>query len=146
MKRAIFLLLVLCLTTFINAQTFYTTDSSHVIIINQQIDNYVMQKNAIALDTLYAEDLVFSHGSGRIEGKAGWIKTVGRNNYPLRKHDSVSVEMHPGIAIVRGKMAIQRIDKDKTVRYTLKYVRVYALRKQTWQMISHITTHEHHDD
>ncbi len=140
------MLLVLCLTTIINAQTFYTTDSSHVIIINQQIDNYVMQKNARALDTLYAEDLVFSHGSGRIEGKAGWMKTVGRNNYPLRKHDSVTVEMHPGIAIVRGKMAIQRIDKGKTVRYTLKYVRVYAFRKQTWQMISHITTHEHHDD
>ena len=105
-----------------------------------------MLKNVTALDTLYAEDLVFSHGSGRIEGKAGWIKTVGRNNYPLRKHDSVIVEMHAGIAIVRGKMTIQRIDKDKTVRYTLKYVRVYAFRKQTWQMISHITTHEHHDD
>ena len=88
-----------------------------------------MQKNVIALDTLYAEDLVFSHGSGRIEGKAGWIKTVGRNNYPLRKHDSVSVEMHPGIAIVRGKMAIQRIDKDKTFRYTLKYVRVLCVEK-----------------
>ncbi len=68
------------------------------------------------------------------------------DNYPLRKHASVSVEMHPGIAIVRGKMAIQRIDKDKSVRYTLNYVRVYGLRKQTWQMISHITTHEHHDD
>ncbi len=59
-------------------------------LINQQIDDHVMQKNARALDTLYAEDLVFSHGSGRIEGKAGWMKTVGRNNYPLRKHDSVS--------------------------------------------------------
>jgi Domain of unknown function (DUF4440) len=121
------------------------TDSSHLIMLNQAIDNYVVQRNVQALDTLYANDFVFSHGSGKIEGKSGWLMTVEKGNYPMRQHDSVTVEMHPGLAIVKGKMSIHRIDKDKTARYHLRYIRVYALRNKRWQMISHNTTHERHE-
>lgn len=121
------------------------TDSSYFTSLNQKIDNYVVQKNVTALDTLYAEDFVFSHGTGLIEGKASWLKAVGNGRYPSRHHDSMTVEMHPDLAIVRGKLSIQRIDKAVTVRYTLKYVRLFALRNKRWQMISHITTHEQHE-
>ena len=119
-------------------------DSSYLLSLNQQIDDYVVQRNVAALDTLFANDFVFSHGSGKVEGKAGWFGTVARANYPLRQHDSVKVELHPGIAIVKGKMNIQKINKDKTDRYWLKYVRVYAWRNN-WQLISHSTVQEKHE-
>jgi len=122
-----------------------SNDSTVLIKLNQLIDDHVVSKNVTALDTLFAYDFVFSHGSGRVEGKAGWLLTVGRANYPLRQHDSVTVELHEGIAVVKGKMNIQKINKDKTDRYWLKYIRVFALRKSNWQLISHSTVQEKHE-
>jgi hypothetical protein len=127
------------------AQTGSKTDSSYLLTLNQQIDSYVVSRNLKALDSLYAADFVFSHGSGKVEGKSGWLKTVERASYPLRQHDSVSVELHEATGIVKGKMAIQKINKDKTDNYHLRYIRVYALRQGRWLLISHNTTHEWHE-
>lgn len=129
----------------ISAQTNFKKDSIYLISLNQQIDQLVVKKNVIALDTAYATDFVFSHGSGKIEGKEGWLKTVGRATYLSRMHDSVTVEMHPELAILRGKMAIQRADKDSTAKYHLRYIRVYRHSRNRWEMISHITTEEIHE-
>ncbi len=146
MKSTICLFLVTLLSTsLVTAQTAAGPDSSYIISLNQQIDNFVVVQNVAALDTLYAADFVFSHGTGKIEGKAGWLKTVGKTKYPSRQHDSVTVELHPDLAIARGKLFIQRIDGGKTERYQLKYIRVYALRSKRWHMISHITTYELHE-
>ena len=120
-------------------------DSLHIIELNQKIDNDVVKKNIASFDSSYAEDFVFSHGSGRVEGKSGWMGTVSRSNYPLRNHDSVRVELHSGIAIVKGKMDIRKINKDKTDNYHLRYIRIYAWRQNRWQLISHNTTHEWHE-
>ena len=138
---------ILCFVYFLLVSIWLLAqqDSSLLISLNQKIDDYVVQKNTTALDTLYAADFVFSHGSGRIEGKPGWLTTVGRANYPKRLHDSVRVELHPGIGIVKGKMAIEKINKDKTDRYYLRYLRIYALRNGRWQLLSHHTTYEWHE-
>jgi hypothetical protein len=120
-------------------------DSSDLVALNQQIDTYVVQRNVSALDSLYGSDFVFSHGSGKVEGKSGWMTTVAGAHYPLRQHDSVTVELHAGIGIVKGKMAIQKINADKTDRYYLRYIRIYALRGKRWQLISHNTTWEWHE-
>ena len=146
MKKTVFVSLVAIISfLFSNAQNGSVTDSSFLLKLNQQIDDHVVSRNLTALDTLYANDFVFSHGSGRVEGKPGWLTTVGRANYPLRQHDSVKVELHPAIAVVKGKMSIQKINKDKTDKYHLRYIRVFALRNNRWQMISHNTTHEWHE-
>jgi hypothetical protein len=132
-------------SALLHAQAATTSDSSLLVSLNQQIDSYVVQRNTAALDSLYATDFVFSHGSGKVEGKQSWLVTVGKANYPMRQHDSVKVELHPGVAVVKGKMAIRRTNGDKTDRYHLRYIRVYAWRSNRWQMISHNTTHEWHE-
>lgn len=124
------------------AQT--SNDSSYLLQLNQQIDQYVVERNIAALDSLYAPDFVFSHGSGRIEGKAGWMKTVGRADYPLRQHDSVRVELHGKLALLRGKMNIEKKGKEKTDKYFLRYIRLYARRDHHWQLVSHQTFYEQH--
>ena len=144
MKLCQLLLVTLFFTGSATAQVS-KTDSSWLVRLNQQVDDYVVSRNVSALDTIYAEDFVFSHGSGRIEGKSGWLTTVGRANYPLRQHDSVKVELHPSLAIVKGKMSIQKINKDQTDKYHLRYIRVFAWRTNRWLLISHNTTHEWHE-
>jgi len=142
MRRLLFLFFFIGNIQFLWAQV---ADSNFIILRNQQIDTYVVEHNTTALDSLYADDFVFSHGSGRVEGKQGWFTSVVKGSFLSRLHDSVTVEFHPQLAIVRGKLSVQKKNKEKTDRYHLYYVRVYALRKNTWQMISHITTREYHE-
>ena len=144
MKRIYFLLsLAILPLCFLGAQT--PADSSYLVTLNQQTDDYVVQQNSTALEKIYAEDFVFSHGSGRIDSKQSWLKSVAKGGFLSRQHDSVMVELHPAIAIVRGKLSVQKRNKDKTDRYHLKYVRVYAYREKQWWFISHLTTYEYHE-
>ena len=142
MKKTVFSIIFLALFFATHAQS----NTSYLVWLNQQIDSYVVSRDVKALDSLYADDFVFSHGSGRVEGKDGWMKTVERANYPLRQHDSVKVELHENVAVVKGKMDIKKVNKDKTDTYHLRYIRIYALRNKQWQLISHNTTHEWHDN
>lgn len=138
-----FAVVILFLSSF--SQSLHYKDSIFLISLNQQIDNEVVAKNITLLNKLYADDFVFSHGSGNIEGKKGWFVSVGKRNFISRQHDSVTVELHPQLAIVKGKLAVQKKGKEKMERYHLKYIRVYALRNKEWQMISHSTTAEFHE-
>lgn len=72
------------------------------------------------------------------------MQTVKRANYLQRQHDSVTVEMHGDVAVVKGKMNIQKQNKDKVDRYWLKYIRVYR-KKHGWQLLSHTTIAEQHE-
>lgn len=127
-----------------NAQT--AGDSAYLIQLNQRIDLEVVNKNLGALDSLYTNDFVFSHGSGNVQSKEAWLKSVTRNTWPERRHDSVRVELHSDLAVVKGNMILKRIDKDKTALYRLKYIRVYAIRDKRWQLVSHSTIYEVHDN
>ena len=145
-KIAVLLLFSLAFrtTSTLYAQTG-VEQSDSLILLNLSIDQYVVSKNIAALDTLYASDFVFSHGSGRVEGKTGWMKTVGRATYSRRDHDSVNVELHPELAVVKGIMHIVKNNPSRKDRYHLKYIRIYTRRNGNWKLISHNTTKETHD-
>ena len=82
----------------------------------------MVKKNIPSLEKAYADDFVFSHGSGKVEGKAPWLKSAGRGLFLSRKHDSVKVEMHPDVAVVKGKLSVAKTNKEKTDRYHLYYI------------------------
>jgi hypothetical protein len=127
------------------AQKKQVEDSSYLIQLTQQIDDAVVRQDSIFLKKVYANDFVFSHGSGRVEGRDGWLRSVAKGGFTMRNHDSVTVELHNDIAIVKGVMHIKKQGKDKLDSYHLKYVKVYARRKGTWLLISHNTVSEYHD-
>lgn len=138
-----FLLIAGCFVFLMNAAA--QQDSIFIVDLNQQTDDYVVQKNIASLEKIYADDFVFSHGSGKVEGKAGWLKSAGKGLFISRKHDSVKVELHREVAIAKGKLTVVKNNKEKTDRYHLYYIRVYAKRNGAWQMISHNTTAEFHE-
>lgn len=142
--RKLLFVFALLFTIELNAQLPPSPDSNALLALNQRIDNFVIQQMVSPLDSLYATDFVFSHGSGRIEGKSNWLTTVGRTKYAMRSHDSVRVQQHDNIAVLKGTMYIERLNKEKTVKYRLRYIRVYAYRSGRWQLISHNTTDEVH--
>jgi len=117
-----------------------------LLAVNSRIDQAVVQKAMPTLDSLYADDFVFTHGTGYVEGKEGWLRSVKNpsQKFIQRQQDSTSVEIHIDIAIVRGKLEILRDDSGKRTAYGIWYQRVYGRRQQQWKLVSHYTTKEWH--
>lgn len=125
-------------------------DSSLIKLIdetNRKIDRAVVSKDIKFLEQYYGEDFVFTHATGLVDSKKSWIETVRKNKgYAARDHDSTIVELHKDLAIIEGKLTVTRLEpaKDGTIKYSLRYIRVFALRKKNWEMISHRSTSEWH--
>lgn len=140
--RAFLILLFILVCRGVHAQP----DRETLLSINAQLDEAVVKKNIAVLEKYYADDFVFTHGTGFVEGKASWIKNVANPNthFVSRTQDSTTVELHDDVALVIGKIEITRKVKDKNIAYGIWYIRVYRKRSDLWQMISHRTTREWH--
>ena len=126
---------------------FSDTSASYISGLNVFIDHSVVSKDKAALDTLYSEDFMFTHGTGHVDNKSSWLKGVldPKTVYVSREHDSMIVERHDDIAMIYGKLTIVRQDGDKRLKYAIKYVRVFLYRNRRWQMISHRTVQQWND-
>lgn len=144
-------LLILCSVHFAVAQQA-APDSAIIKVvdeINRKIDRAVVAKDRKFLNKHYGEDFVFTHGTGLIDSKNSWLESIQKSKgYASREHDSTVVELHEDIAIISGTLTVGRLTpaSDGTSKYSLRYVRVFALRKKNWEMISHRTTSEWHHD
>lgn len=135
----LFFLLVLNISA--NAQTPDTA----VLVTNIKVDASVVEENIQLMKEIYADDFVFTHGGGsRVDSKASWISTIQNPDlrFISRTHDSTKVEMHGNVAIVIGRLDNVLERKQTISKYNLWYVRVFVLKDNRWQIISHRTIKE----
>jgi ketosteroid isomerase-like protein len=135
------MILIILITCTVNGK------SQDIIKLNQAIDQAVVNKDLEFLKDHYAEDFVFTHGTGLVDSKTSWINGVSKpaSKFISRIHDSVTVEPHAkNINILYGKLTVKRQDKDTLANYALWYVRVFEKLKGRWQMVSHRTVRENH--
>ncbi len=142
----IFLSFLLCIASFtITAQQIDSNAVKRAIdSIDRILDYAVVNKQIDTLQKHYAEDFYFKHGSGNIDSKKTWIANVMKPStiYISRSHDSVSVELHKDIAIVRGTLRVRRLLASSRPAYDLQYFRVFIRHRKTWQLLSHNTIRE----
>ncbi|MCU0359029.1 MAG: nuclear transport factor 2 family protein [Cyclobacteriaceae bacterium] len=142
MKQALWISVVVlqCLEAFSQAS------ESDLLHVNAGIEQAVVSKDMAFLKKHYADDFVFTHGTGFVEGKESWLKNVAdpKTKFVSRVQDSTAVELHDDIGMVRGKVEITRNDPNLGVRYGIWYIRVYRFRDKRWQMLSHFTFREWH--
>jgi hypothetical protein len=121
-----------------------TSTSAVLDSLNRFVDYCVVKKLKAALDTLYAEDFAFTHGTGKFDTKDSWLKAVmdTGTNYLSRQHDSITVEVHEKVAIVYGSLMVKTNRTNQWKSYGVRYVRVFTLRQNRWQLISHRTVKE----
>ena len=109
--------------------------------INRLLDRSVVKKDTVTLKKYYSEDFFFKHASGRIDSRSTWLKSVQKNNYDSREHDSVVVELHGNVAIVTGTLKVLFPPGAKKP-YAVSYIRVFAFKNKRWQLVSHHSTGE----
>jgi hypothetical protein len=96
----------------------------------------VLTQDRAALDTLYAADFQFSHGTGEHDTRQTWLVQALATPAPFRSRrvDSVSVELHHGWAVTTGRLWVESVAHG---RYAWRYLRVWRLEGRRWQLASH---------
>jgi ketosteroid isomerase-like protein len=141
MKAAIYSLTIL-LSVSIQAQTDTARVKQLLDEINRSLDRAIVKKDVDYMQKHFADDFFFYHATGMIDSKESWIgKNKNPNNKMLsREHDSVTVELHGDVAILKGTLTVLFPPEAKRAGYAVRYIRVFANRKNLWQLISHHST------
>jgi hypothetical protein len=135
MKRLLCTVLFLALSVLARAAT---PAEQELIDLQQRIDDAVAGGDRAFLQGAYADDFRFKHGTGLVDNKESWLKSVEKNqgNFLSRAHSDVEAEIHGDVGIVAGKLKVVRKDNHG---YLLDYVRAFVRRDGHWQMIMHRT-------
>ncbi len=89
-----------------------------------------------ALDPILADDLSYSHSSGRTDTKASFLELVRSGHY--LGVDFVERDVVPcgDAAIVRG-LAQMRVNHDgENLSYPILFLEAYAVRGGAWQLVA----------
>jgi ketosteroid isomerase-like protein len=115
--------------------------STAIEVVNRRIEEAVVSKDFASLDALYADDFVFTHGTGLVQTKRQWLESLRSEatRFLSRELDSTSIEFSADTAIVTGRLLVCRQSEAGEVRYGLQYVREYSMRSGLWQLVSHRT-------
>jgi ketosteroid isomerase-like protein len=112
----------------------------HLRDLDVAIDTAMADQDRAALESLLADDYVYTHSNGRSQTKAELIDGVmARTEPPRRLLSGVRVEVHGDVAVTRGDLDIVYRD-DRPTLY-MRYVRVHRLRDGRWRPISHRTVY-----
>src|SRR5438067_1780449 len=79
--------------------------------LDQRIDSAVSRRDAATLETLLADDFVYTHSNGKSQPKFEFIEAIAQREGPPDRIDTgIGVEFHDDIAITRGDLDIEYHD------------------------------------
>ena len=120
-------------------------DRDTIVAIEKAVAKAVVELDFEILERTYADEFVFHHSTGVIEGKDDWLRKLraGEAVYIARVVDHIEVDFHGDTAISSGRIHL-RMDTDNPDRraFTVWYFRIYEWRDDRWQMVMHRSLHE----
>ena len=110
----------------------------------KSIEAAVVNTDISFLESAYAEDFKFKHGTGQRSTKESWLKDVANNKgkFISRKVDASEAELHDNIGITEGSITVTRLNGS----YTIRYIRAYRKKGSTWELFMHRTVEEEHNN
>ncbi|MFN0086181.1 MAG: nuclear transport factor 2 family protein [Blastocatellia bacterium] len=143
MKRFLmlaFVLLCASLSTVAQAPAGGPVEQA-VLKLEQQWVDALVKADAGALESLYHEELVYTHSSGSVDTKASYIESIrsGKSKYESIERDDIRVRLYGDTAIVTCHSVI-KVNKNTI---NARYIHVYVKQKGPkggWRMVAHQTT------
>ena len=96
----------------------------------------MVSRDLATLEPILADDLSYSHSSGRTDTKASFLELVRSGHYldvDFPKRDVVSCG---NAAIVRGRAQMRVHHDGSDLSYPILFMEVYAFRDGRWQLIA----------
>ncbi len=115
-----------------------------LLAFERNIEKAVVSTDLAFLEKAYADDFRFKHGTGLVDSKSSWLKSVGnaKGKFISREIDSVEVEIHGNVGITNGRLTVRRQGEKAEQKYMVKYVRVYVKKEDHWEMIMHRSVYQ----
>jgi ketosteroid isomerase-like protein len=120
-------------------------DAAAVLELDRAAEDALNRMDTELLSTIYADDLVFTHGEawtnshslGFTTSKAEWLEFIANSDgmFTEKNANTQRIEMHGDVAIVQGRSS----GRNKGEAYEIWYLRVYEKREGNWKLISHKT-------
>jgi ketosteroid isomerase-like protein len=108
--------------------------------LDRAIDSAVSDRDSSVLESLLAEDFIYTHSNGRSQPKTEFIAAIAqREDPPRRVLSDIQVELHGDVAVSRGDLDIRYLD-DRPDLF-MRYIRVYRQFGTEWRAISHRTVY-----
>lgn len=102
--------------------------------------NAVVEMNFDVLEEIYADDFIFTHGTGEVHDKTRWFDTLSSGrDYLSREHEMIEIELHGDLGIVYGVLLVHAKINGIEGQFRARYVRVYKQREGRWLLVSHRT-------
>ncbi len=102
--------------------------------------NAVVEMDFDALEEIYADDFIFTHGTGEVHDKTRWFDALSSwRDYLSREHEMIEIELHGDLGIVYGVLLVHAKINGVEGQFRARYVRVYKQREGRWLLVSHRT-------
>ena len=91
-----------------------------------------------ALAGILADELIYTHSSGRTDTKAQFIASLqsGELKYETINTDDVKVRIYGAAAVVTGQASIKLKSKGQELDLQLRYTDVFVKHGRAWQMVA----------
>jgi ketosteroid isomerase-like protein len=118
------------------------TAKKEVLKLEDAMNQAILQKDAAALNRIYADDLIYMNGSGEILTKNQAVEDYrsGHNTLLHLDHDDIQVRYYGDTIVLTGR-------SNSTVRYNdggttipRRFTNVFVLLNGRWQIVSHQVT------
>ena len=102
--------------------------------------NAVVEMDFDVLEEIYADDFIFTHGTGEVHDKTRWFDALSSGrDYLSREHEMIEIELHGDLGIVYGVLLVHAKINGIEGQFRARYVRVYKQRGDRWLLVSHRT-------
>lgn len=94
----------------------------------------MLRGDTALIRTLLADELAYTHTSGRLETKADFLRSIGSGalRYEAIEPEQRSVRLHDRVAVVLGRSAMRAGIGGEARAFRIRYVAVYVRQDGHW--------------
>ncbi len=98
----------------------------------------MIRGDAAALEGLLADDLVYTHASGKVDSKASFLDDVkgGQLRYKVIRPEDPKLSVYGDTAVATGLAAFEVNNHGQELNMRLRYTDVWVKRGGKWQMVA----------
>ena len=98
----------------------------------------MVKGDAAALDGLLADDLVYTHSSGKVDSKASFLDDIkgGQLHYKVIRPEDPKLTVYGDTAVTTGLAAFEVNNHGQELNMKLRYTDVWVKRGGKWQMVA----------
>lgn len=128
----------LLLTAFLQAQGQKNTDASKLVALENAWNQAQLHHDAEALETLVANDFVYTDYDGAVMSRAAFLKDLKDPAFhaTLITNDDVKVHMYPTGAVVFGSYHTKGTYHGKPLDHRGRFTDTWIYRDKGWQCVA----------